>query len=268
MNKQVQQFIKKYKLFEDDLDQQTQLQHRYELAKTFGVRQGMRLLEVGCGQGDTTVVLADLVGEEGSVVAIDIANGSYGAPLTLAQAHTKILSSPLGSRITFRLETDFATFKPVGTFDAIVFSHCSWYFHNQKQLGNYFAKAKKLAPILFFAEWDMNYTKESQRGHFLAVSLIALHSQFVKNDGNIQQVLDRTQIELLLKNAHYTNFEHHTVDATYLQDGKWEKSYADYIYPLFQSAPPLIQSLSATYYNMLLSSTNIESLNSFVIVAR
>ena len=268
MNKQVQQFIKNYQLFEDDHDQQTQLQHRYNLAKTFGVRQGMRILEVGCGQGDTTVVLADLVGAEGSVVAIDIAKGSYGAPLTLAQAHAKVLASPLGSRISFHLETDFTSFESTETFDAIVFSHCSWYFHDQRQLGNYFAKAKKLAPTIFFAEWDMNYTKESQRGHFLAVSLIALHSQFVENDGNIQQVLDRAQIELLLKNAHFTNFEHHTVEATYLQDGTWEKSYADYIYPSFQSAPPLIQSLSTTYYNMLLSSKNIESLNSFVIVAR
>ncbi len=268
MNNQVQQFIRNYQLYENDLNQQIQLQHRYELAKTFGIRQGMRILEVGCGQGDTTVVLADLVGEEGSIVAIDIAKGSYGAPITLAQAQAKILASPLGLRISFLLETDFATFEPNETFDAIVFSHCSWYFHNQMQLGHYFTKARKIAPTLFFAEWDMNYTKESQRGHFLAVSLIALYSQFIENDGNIQQVLDRAQIELLLKNAGFTNFVHHTVDATYLQDGTWEKYYANHIYPSFQSAPPLIQSLSATYYNMLLSSTNIESLNSFVIVAR
>ena len=142
MNTQVQQFIKNYQLFEEDQVQQIQLQHRFDLAKAFGVRKGMRILEIGCGQGDTTVVLADLVGEEGNIVAIDIAKGDYGSPLTLAQAHEKILASPLGSRISFHLETDFATFDPNETFDAIVFSHCSWYFHNQKQLAHYFVKAK------------------------------------------------------------------------------------------------------------------------------
>ena len=268
MNTQVQQFIKNYQLFEEDQVQQIQLQHRFDLAKAFGVREGMRILEIGCGQGDTTVVLADLVGEEGHIVAIDIAKGDYGAPLTLAQAHEKVLASPLGSRISFHVETDFATFDPNETFDAIVFSHCSWYFHDQKQLAHYFAKAKKLAPTLFFAEWDMDYKKESQRNHFLAVSLIALYSQFVENDGNIQQVFDRKQIELLLKEAGFSNFQHFSVDATYLQDGLWEQYYAKDIYPEFNCAPPLIQSLAATYYNMMVSSKTIESLNSFVIVAR
>ena len=114
----------------------------------------------------------------------------------------------------------------------------------------------------------MDYKKESQRNHFLAVSLIALYSQFVKNDGNIQQVFDRKQIELLLKEAGFSNFQYDTVDASYLQDGSWEKHYAQDIYPEFNYAPPLIQSLAATYYNMMVCSKNIESLNSFVIVAR
>lgn len=63
-----------------------QLQHRLELVAAFGIQKGMRVLEIGCGQGDTTVAIADAVGESGSVVAIDIASLDYGAPLTLGQA--------------------------------------------------------------------------------------------------------------------------------------------------------------------------------------
>lgn len=36
-----------------------------------GVQPGMRVLDVGCGAGHTTLVLADLVGEDGAVVGID-----------------------------------------------------------------------------------------------------------------------------------------------------------------------------------------------------
>ena len=41
------------------------------------------MLEIGCGQGDTTVVLADAVGENGSVVALDPGSPDYGMFLFL-----------------------------------------------------------------------------------------------------------------------------------------------------------------------------------------
>ena len=36
-----------------------------------GVQSGMRVLDVGCGAGHTTLLLADMVGEQGQVVGID-----------------------------------------------------------------------------------------------------------------------------------------------------------------------------------------------------
>ena len=36
-----------------------------------GISPGMRVLEVGCGGGEVTELLADIVGPSGSVVAID-----------------------------------------------------------------------------------------------------------------------------------------------------------------------------------------------------
>ncbi|MDQ7862686.1 hypothetical protein RCO48_21655 [Peribacillus frigoritolerans] len=44
-------FLSEYQLFEDDLIQQVQLQHRLELVAAFGIQKGMRVLEIGCGQG-------------------------------------------------------------------------------------------------------------------------------------------------------------------------------------------------------------------------
>jgi len=44
-----------------------------------GVGQGMRVLDVGCGAGHTTMLLADLVGESGEVVGIDSAPEAIAA---------------------------------------------------------------------------------------------------------------------------------------------------------------------------------------------
>lgn len=59
--------------------QHSQTQHRLTLLQNWGVGVGCNVLELGCGQGDCTVVLADAVGEQGKVVAVDPADLDYGA---------------------------------------------------------------------------------------------------------------------------------------------------------------------------------------------
>jgi cyclopropane fatty-acyl-phospholipid synthase-like methyltransferase len=44
------------------------------LVSLIGIREGMRVLDVGCGQGTSTVCLAKLIGETGKVVAVDISD--------------------------------------------------------------------------------------------------------------------------------------------------------------------------------------------------
>lgn len=44
-----------------------------------GVEPGMRVLDVGCGAGDTTLLLAGMVGAQGQVVGIDNAAGAVAA---------------------------------------------------------------------------------------------------------------------------------------------------------------------------------------------
>ena len=55
-----------------------QIEQRSQLVKTWGIQPGERVLEIGCGQGDCTLVLAAAVGENGSVTAIDPASLDYG----------------------------------------------------------------------------------------------------------------------------------------------------------------------------------------------
>ena len=58
--------------------QKSQTIHRLELLQHWNIPTGSKILEVGCGQGDCTAVLASAVGGEGRVVAVDPANLDYG----------------------------------------------------------------------------------------------------------------------------------------------------------------------------------------------
>lgn len=263
----VQQFIKQYKLFENDQIQQTQLQHRYALVEAFGIKEGMKVLEIGCGQGDTTVVLADVVGENGHVTAIDIAPPDNGAPFTLGEAHDRINQSKLGTRIDFHLETDFLEMNPEKQYDAVVLSHCSWYFHDPAQLLAYFKRIRSISNLLCFADWDMQFERITQRGHFCAASILALYSQFTSNDGNIQNLFGKSEINKMIEDAGLKVDQELRVDAHYLQDGQWEIDYAKEVTKEFAAAPVRIQTLVQNYADMLDVDQQNDSLDSFVIVA-
>lgn len=58
--------------------QHSQTLHRLQLSQHWDIRPGSKVLELGCGQGDCTTVLAYIVGEDGTVVAVDPAELSYG----------------------------------------------------------------------------------------------------------------------------------------------------------------------------------------------
>ncbi|WP_231495836.1 cyclopropane-fatty-acyl-phospholipid synthase family protein [Paucisalibacillus sp. EB02] len=269
INEKTATFIGKYDLFSDDKIQQVQLQHRLDLVDAFELKKGMSVLEIGCGQGDTTVALADAVGENGHVVAIDIASPEYGAPLTLGQATDILKQSELGQRITFHFGTDFAKYEVKKKFDVVVLSHSSWYFQQPEYLINYFKKIKQVANRICFAEWDLDFTRDSQRSHFCAATILSLYSSFVNNDGNIQNLFHKAQIRKLLMDAGFSIDKEQSVDASYLQDGYWEKDYANSIRTEFNQSPIRIQTLINSYYELMNQpGSHKESLNSIVIIAQ
>lgn len=63
--------------------QLSQTSHRLLLLQQWNIPAGSKILELGCGQGDCTTVLAHAVGEEGRVVAVDPAELNYGESLLL-----------------------------------------------------------------------------------------------------------------------------------------------------------------------------------------
>jgi len=78
-----------------------------------GIGPGMRVLDVGCGSGDVSLLLAKLIGEDGQIVGID----RDGPSLEIARERVRKLHLP---NITF-IQGDICAMSPgLGPFDAVV----------------------------------------------------------------------------------------------------------------------------------------------------
>ncbi|MFS8099568.1 hypothetical protein LFM09_20810 [Lentzea alba] len=200
--------------------QVTQTAYRLELARTWEIASGASILEIGCGQGDMTAVLATMAGR---VVGTDIAPPGYGAPVTVGQSARHLLDGPLGSRIEMRYETDVLT-DDVGTgYDLVVLAHCSWYFASADLLERTLKKARELGSRLCFAEWDPEPAHPSQIPHLLAV---LAQDRMAETDGNVRTPITRATLLAELDRAGWEVEQVTDVDTSALQDADWEIAIA------------------------------------------
>jgi protein-L-isoaspartate O-methyltransferase len=77
-----------------------------------GIGPGMRVLDLGSGAGDICMLLAEMVGSDGSVVGIDVDED--------ALAHARKRLSARGVSNVTLVNSDFAHYLPDGPVDAIV----------------------------------------------------------------------------------------------------------------------------------------------------
>jgi len=77
-----------------------------------GIVSGMRVLDIGCGVGDVTMLVAQLAGPQGKVVSIDLDQAS----ISTAQRRATVAGL---DNTTFR-QADISAFTDVEPFDAIV----------------------------------------------------------------------------------------------------------------------------------------------------
>src|SRR5262249_19222759 len=137
---------------------------------------GAHIIEIGCGQGETTVVLASMVGASGHVLAVDNGPAEYGRPVTLGEAHAYIKAAALGNYIEFLLSTDLLDPHidfPENVFDLVVFSQSSCYMSSTPELHRLFARVRPWARLLGYAEWDARPRHLCQLPHLFAVLLQA-----------------------------------------------------------------------------------------------
>jgi SAM-dependent methyltransferase len=210
----------------DNQIQRSQTMHRLKLVDLWGIQEGSRVLEIGCGQGDTTAALAYAVGEKGFVHGIDIAPATYGGPITLGEARSHLLNSPLGCRMQIDFEMDILSdeidFSPT-SFDYIVFSHCAFYLRSAEELEAILKKARKWGKRLCFAEWDTRIQIIEQYPHLLAV-LIQSHYECFKesSQSNVRTLFTPADSLRIAKEAGWKIVQEQTIQSPDLQDGQWE----------------------------------------------
>ncbi|QKW25386.1 class I SAM-dependent methyltransferase [Streptomyces seoulensis] len=207
-------------------EQLTQTRHRAALVAGWRIAPGSTVLELGCGQGDMTAVLAEAVGPRGRVTAVDVADPSYGAPVTLGESAARLSAGPLGPRLDFRFGTDVldpSVDFPEGAFDHVVLAHCSWYFASLGQLRDTLARVRPWARRLWFTEWDLTPTSDDQLAHLLAVLVQGqIEAAGSRGDGNVRTPFSRDQLLRLLPETGWTADGGGPVDTEGLQDGDWE----------------------------------------------
>lgn len=236
-----------------------QTAHRLRLVAAWGVRPGARVLEIGCGQGDMTAALAEAVGPEGRVTAVDVAGPDYGAPVTLGQSLARLAESPLGGRIETRLLFDVldpANAFPTGSFDYVVLAHMSWYLGSLEQLGRLLETVRPWAARLCFAEWDLEPRGFDQVPHMLA-ALIQGQTEALdpESEANIRTPFTRATLHRLLAAAGWrvAPDAEHWLDTAELADADWEVDLA--LHSPAPAAPPALRTLLDDQRTLLRSLT-------------
>ena len=204
--------------------QQIQSAYRRRILECWNIQPGARVLEVGCGQGDMTAVLADAVGPNGHVVATDIATREYGSPQTLGEATDLIMQSELGERISFVFNC-FVSDRQMGFWDFGygVMAHCSWYFTNPLDLKYELAGLHYACKNLCFAEWDSVPHSMEQLPHYLAIQIQGRIEAFQRTDiGNVRCPFSVKQIKEAIEASGWTITSSSAPDTSDLQDADWE----------------------------------------------
>ncbi|MEQ1821108.1 MAG: class I SAM-dependent methyltransferase [Fimbriimonadaceae bacterium] len=203
-------------------EQLKQTAYRLQLANHWSIEPGSKVLEIGCGQGDTTAVLAELVGEQGSVLGVDPARPDYGSPISIGQSAQHLEDGPYGPVLDIRL--NFSDWSMIDNhFDYAVMSHCSWYFDSFAQLLYTLKEARSRSAKLCFAEWSLEPLQTNQIPHYCAIIAQSLIAKLKPDlQLNIQNPFPESVILDALSMSGWKVESRHVVERPNVDDGHWE----------------------------------------------
>jgi 2-polyprenyl-3-methyl-5-hydroxy-6-metoxy-1,4-benzoquinol methylase len=133
-----------------------------DLFRRAGLREGMTVLDIGCGVGDVSLLAARLVGPKGAVLGIDRAASSVqtarGRASALGIAHARFE------------QADLATFETEQIFDALVGRLVLLYLPDAAGTLRRLAQYLRPGGMAAFQEFDMSSTSQVPAGElFLKV---------------------------------------------------------------------------------------------------
>jgi ubiquinone/menaquinone biosynthesis C-methylase UbiE len=112
-----------------------------------GIKKGMHVLDIGCGHGDLSLLLARMVGKEGTVLGLDFDESA------LTFARERVLKNQL-TNVTF-IQADLnALSTEHDQFDAIVGRRVLMYLVDPKKIIDELASLLKVGGLMIFQEHD------------------------------------------------------------------------------------------------------------------
>jgi 2-polyprenyl-3-methyl-5-hydroxy-6-metoxy-1,4-benzoquinol methylase len=158
-----------------------------DLLRQAGLTSGMRVLDIGCGAGDVSLLAARIVGEEGSVLGVDRASS------TLEMARRRITSTGIAN-VRFA-EADLASFETDQEFDAIVGRLVLLYLPDPAMVLRRLLRHLRPGGIVAFHEFDMS-----------EVSQVPQSALFAKTRGLILESFTAGGAETDMGTKLYTTF--------------------------------------------------------------
>ncbi len=253
----------------------SRLEHRLRLVDFWKIYYGSRILEIGCGQGETTACLAYAAGENGFVYAVDLANENYGSPEDLGTARERLMYSHIGDRINIDLGVNILSpsfdFEP-NSFGYVVLSHCLWYLSSQEELRDILFKVRNWAPRICLAEWDPRVTSFGQYRHFMAANIQAICEAYhISDHFNIKTMFYPSEIENALAACGWDITATTLIDAYDVQDALWEIDIVKDMFPRKISEqkdmPPKLKRLLLSQIHALGDAEAAEPLPVFAVTA-
>jgi precorrin-6B methylase 2 len=202
-----------------------QLAHRVDVLSQSNIQDGDRILELGCGQGDCTSALA-LLYPNSHITAVDPAPSGYGSPETLGQAHERIKSYDIGSRIEFVQATPTAHLQNVeeGAYDVALLCHSLWYFSSRDEVMATMEALESKAKKLFIAEWALkSHSREGDVHVQVALTRATCEAHIPDSTQNIRTALSPSQIKQCVMDSRWKlQREGVVTPGQLLEDARWE----------------------------------------------
>ena len=256
--------------------QKIQTEHRLKLIEFWEIKPGSRVLEIGCGQGDTLTALAFVCGEKGFVHGVDIASEDYGSPETLGQARDRIKNSPIGGRVKidfgFDIMDEHVSFAE-DEFDCVIMSHCLWYLSDYKSLSEILKRVKPWGKQLCIAEWNPCIEIPEQIPHMNAATIQAVCSSFEQDcDSNIRTMFYPSDIKSAVIKSGWIITKTSNIYSPDIQDGKWEIELTECDYPAkinnLSNMPYKLKRLLLSQIDELKQSVSVKPMSAFCLVCK